>query len=354
MTSLLRAARWAAVFAAIPSLAHGQSEHRALTGDRISIYNLAGHLSVKAGSGSQVGVDIVRGGRDASQLKIVTGDIRGTQSLRVIYPSNQIVYSTANNRSRTQLHVNSDGTFDDQDGDRDWGRGTDRVEIRDSGNGLEAHADLVVSVPKGQRLAVHWGVGEAEVTNVDGDLRVSVAASRVTSTHTSGRLALLTGSGGVDVSDAQGDVELATGSGGVVLRGIHGENLDIETGSGRVRGEAVDVRSLKAEVGSGGLQLSHVKAARVTVDAGSGGTELAFESEVSDLAVDAGSGGVTLHLAANQSGDVDIRTGSGGVESDFPVQTTRIERGALHGHIGTGTGRIKVEAGSGGVRLLKN
>ena len=328
-----------------------QTEHRALTGDRVSIYNLAGRLRVQAVSGNQVSVDVTRGGRDASRLKLLTGEIRGWQSLRVAYSADEIVYPEMGRRSRTQLRVNADGTFDD-DGDS-WRR-DDRVEIRDSGSGLEAHADMVVGVPKGQRIAIHWGAGEAQIANVDGDLRVSVAASRVTSEHTRGKLSLETGSGSVAVTDAQGDVTLDTGSGGVTLNGVHGENLDVDTGSGSVRGGDVDVRSLKIDVGSGGLQLDRIRASRVAVDAGSGATELGFLAAVDDLSVDAGSGGVTLHLPAAQGGDVDIETGSGGIDSDFAVQTTRIEHNRLRGRIGGGNARIKIESGSGHVRLLKN
>jgi lia operon protein LiaG len=354
MTLLLRRARWTALLATLPALASAQSEHRALSGDRVSIYNLVGELKVRPTAGSQVTVDVTRGGHDAGKLKLETGDVRGWQALRVIYPSDQIVYPNLARRSRSTLRVNADGTFNDDDHDGDSRRGAGRVEIRDSGSGLEAHADLVVNVPKGQRVAIHWGVGVTDIANVDGDLRVSVASARVTSNHTSGRLTLDTGSGEVDVADAQGDVRLDTGSGGLTLRNVHGENLDVDAGSGNVQASDIDVRSLKIDVGSGGLRIDRVKASRVTVDAGSGSTELGFLSTIDDLTVDAGSGGITLRLPANQGGAIDVTTGSGGIQSDFAVQTTRIARNHLAGRIGQGDGRIRIESGSGAVRLLKN
>jgi lia operon protein LiaG len=328
-----------------------QTERRSISGDRVAIYNLAGRLRVQAGSGNEVVVEITRGGHDASQLKLATGVIRGAQTLRVIYPSDRIVYSDLDRRSRTTMRVNEDGTFDDGNDGRDSGR--DRVEIRDSGSGFEAHADLVVSVPKGQRASVHWGVGEATVSNVDGDLHVSVGAGRLTSEHTRGALSLDTGSGGLTVTDAQGDVRLDTGSGGVTLTGIHGDALGVDAGSGSVRGTDVDVKTLKVDVGSAGLRLDRVKAPRVSVDAGSGTTSLELLSPVDRLDVDAGSGGVTIRLPASQGAEVDIETGSGGIESDFAVQTTRIERNHMRGRFGDGRGSIKIEAGSGGVRLIK-
>jgi lia operon protein LiaG len=338
----------------LPAVLFAQSERHTLGGDRVAIYNLAGKLRVQAGSGSQVVVDVTRGGHDAAQLRVQQGDVRGYDALRVIYPSDHIVYPLLGYRGRTQMRVNSDGTFDDGDHDL-WGWGNrNRVEIRDAGSGLEAFADMVVSVPKGQHIALHWGVGEAVVSNVDGDIHVSVAASRVTAEHTRGTLKLDTGSGGVSVTDAQGDVTLDTGSGGVSVNGVHGETLLIDTGSGEIRGGDIDVKTLKMDVGSGGLRLDRIKAARVSADAGSGGVELGFLAAVSDLTAEAGSGGVTIHLPASQNADVDIETGSGGVDSDFAISTSRFARNRVHGTIGEGGARIRIEAGSGTVRLVKN
>jgi hypothetical protein len=336
--------------------AHGaslaaQTEHHTISGDRISIYNLAGTLRVQAGSGAQVGVDITRRGRDAAQLKIATGDVRGYNSLRVVYPADRIVYPEMRSRGRTQLRVNEDGTFDDNEGG--WFNRRDQVEITAYGSGLEAYADMTLSVPRGQRLVVHWGVGQATVSNVDGDIRVSVAAASVTSEHTRGRLGLDTGSGSVSVTDAQGDVTLDTGSGGVTLNGVRGESLMMDTGSGSISGGDVDVRTLKADVGSGGLRLDRVKAHLVNVDAGSGGVDLQLDTVVDDLSVETGSGGVSLRVPAAQGGIVDIDTGSGGIQTDFPVSMTRFQRNHINGRIGEGSARIRIEAGSGTVRLLK-
>jgi lia operon protein LiaG len=347
----IRAIAFGALVASAPMAARAQTEHRNLSGDRVAVYNLAGRVRVQGATGTQVTVDITRGGRDAAKLKIEGGDVRGWNSLRVVYPSDRIVYPEWQSRGRTQMHVNSDGTFDDDD--RGWSD-RDRVEIRSSGDGLEAHADLTIGVPKGQRVSVHWGVGDATVSNVDGDLRVSVSAASVTSEHTSGRLTLDTGSGSVSVSDAQGEVKLDTGSGTVTIAGIKGETLDIDTGSGSVRGHDVDAKMLKIDVGSGGVSLDRITSPRVSVDAGSGRTELGFVRPVDDLAIDAGSGGVTIRLPAAQGADVDIETGSGGIDSDFAVQTTRIARNHLRGQIGDGKARIKIESGSGTVRLIKN
>jgi hypothetical protein len=125
----------AAVFVLIAAAnAAAQAERRTLSGDRVAIYNLAGKVRVQAGSGSQVVVDVTRGGRDGGQLKLASGDLRGWESLRVIYPADRIVYPEMGYRSRTQMTVNSDGTFDDGNHDRGF-FSRDRVEISASGSG---------------------------------------------------------------------------------------------------------------------------------------------------------------------------------------------------------------------------
>jgi lia operon protein LiaG len=331
-----------------------QTERRSISGDRVAIYNLAGELRVQPGTGSEVVVEITRGGHDASQLKLATGVIRGAQTLRVMYPSDRIVYSNMNRRSQATLRVNGDGTFDDGDNNRDSFRRGDRVEIRDSGSGLEAHADLVVSVPKGQRATVRVGVGEATIANVDGDLHVSVSAGHLSAEHTRGLLSLDAGSGGLTVTDAQGDVMLDAGSGGVTITGVRGDALGVDAGSGSVHGSDIDVKTLKVDVGSGGLRLDRVKAPHVDVDAGSGRTSLDILTVVDHLDIESGSGGVDVRLPGTQSAEIDIETGSGGIDSDFAVQTTRMQRNHIHGKIGDGRGSIKIEAGSGGVRLIKS
>jgi len=127
----------------------------------------------------------------------------------------------------------------------------------------------------------------------------------------------------------------------------------MDTGSGSIRGGDIDVSDLKADVGSGGVHLERVRASRVNVDAGSGGTELELLTPVDDMKVESGSGGVTVRLPANLGATVDLETGSGGIDTDFSVQVTKFEQHHIVGRIGNGRGRIKIEAGSGQVRLLR-
>lgn len=332
---------------------HAQAERHALSGESVAIYNLAGKLSVEPGRGSDVMVEVTRGGRDARQLRVEEGRIAGRETLRVIYPSDRVVYPELERGERTNISVRDDGTWGDSHSRDNSDRERNRVEISGSGSGLEAYADVRVLVPRGQKIMIHHAVGDARITMIDADLSVDVARSDITAERTRGHLSLDTGSGSVSVTDAQGVVDLNTGSGSVTISGVKGDALRMDTGSGSIRGGDIDVADLKADVGSGGVKLERIRAARVDVDAGSGGTELELLSSIEQLKVDAGSGGVTIRLPSSLSADVDIETGSGGIDTDFAVQVTRFEQRHMVGRIGDGRGRIRIESGSGHVRLLR-
>ena len=326
-------------------------DRRTLAGSDIAVYNIAGVMRVEGGTGGDVSVEVTRGGRDGSKLQIATGPIRGRETLRVIYPDRRILYKQSDRgwNSRTTLRVDDDGTFND-DRSRD-GRSVDIVE---SGDGLDAYADVRVVVPRGKRVSVYLGVGEAKIENVEGDLYVDVSSAPVTATRTRGKLSLDTGSGEVRVTDAQGEIDLDTGSGSVEVSNIRGPRLTMDTGSGRVRGSDVVVDEIELDTGSGSVRLGQVQSKRITLDSGSGSVELDLRADVESVRIDSGSGGVTLGIPESLGAEIRIDTGSGGIDTDIPVQVKKAERNYLSGTIGDGKGEIVIETGSGGVRLRRS
>ena len=329
------------------------TDQRTVKGAEVAIYNLVGRMKALPGTGDAVIVEITRGGRDASKLKIETGAIRGRETLRIVYPDDRIVYPEMRGRSRTTVNARPDGTFSDGGNWNEW-RDRDQVEIRGYGDGLEAYADVTVRVPKGQKIELFLAVGRMEVQNVDGDLFVDVGAADVDVSGTKGALSLDTGSGRVTVRDVTGNVSLDSGSGGLSVDRMKGGTLNIDSGSGGIEGNDIEVAELNADVGSGGLRLYRVKSPIVTAETGSGGITLELLTDVQRLKVETGSGGATIRVPATLSAEIDAETGSGGFSTDFEVTTRRVGRNHISGRIGDGKGRISIEAGSGSVRLLKN
>jgi hypothetical protein len=339
--------------------AAAQTEHRTLAGSSIAIYDLAGRVQVEQGAGSEVVVEITRGGHDAKKLTIDVGELRGRNTLRVRFPDDDIVYPDLGRWSSSDFRVNSDGTWgggdrDDRDdrGDHWWGG--HRVRIKGGGSGTEAWADLRILVPSGKDVAVYIGVGELGATHVSADLRLSASSGRVTVRDTKGNLVAATGSGGVDVRGANGDdVRISAGSGSITANDVGGKRLRVSTGSGGVTGSGLSSDDLDVSAGSGSIRVDDARAPRVRLNSGSGGIRVGFASPVKSLDASTGSGGVTVTLPGAVNAEVDVSTGSGGIDSDFPVQVNRMERNRLRGQIGDGSGHIRIRSGSGSVHLRK-
>jgi lia operon protein LiaG len=338
----------------LPVLSAQQVERYPLEGDEVAIYNLAGEIRVEPGTGP-VTIEATRGGADAAKLKVLQGEVDDRQTLRFVYPADRIQYARLGSGSSTQLRVKDNGTFGDQDQDEDHPRKPEgrRVTIARSG-GLDAYADLRVAVPSGKRVSVYLAVGKASVTNVEGELSVYVSSAPVTASGTRGDLDIDVGSGTVQVTQARGNLTIDTGSGSVGLSDIRGESVSIETGSGGVTASDLRSNDLSVETGSGDIQVSSLIAPQVSLQTGSGSVAADLGGEVWNVSVETGSGDITLKAPPTLGAEVDIETSSGDIETDFEVAVTHHARDHMTGRIGDGRGKIAIETGSGGIKLVKS
>jgi hypothetical protein len=324
-----------------------------LAGNEVGIYDLVGQVTVRGGSGSNVVVEVSRIGRDAGRLKVETGELRGRPTLRVLFPEDHIVYRSLGRGSNTKFSIRDDGTWG-HDGDHHWrGREDRQITVRGDGDGLEAAADLRITIPVGKRVDVFVGVGRVDVSNVDGDLRVDAASADIASKATKGSLHLDTGSGDVRVDDADGALDIDTGSGDVALSGFRNGQLKIDTGSGTVTASNLEAHDLQIDTGSGDIRLDNVVTPRLELDTGSGSVRAELRSSPELVSVETGSGDVILRLPATASATVELDTGSGDLTVEFPLQLIKKSESNLRGKIGDGQGRITIETGSGDISLLK-
>jgi lia operon protein LiaG len=330
-----------------------QSERRTLSGREVSVYNLVGEVMVEPGSGSGVVVEVTRRGRDADRLRVVVEDVRGRNTLRVVYPDDDIVYTGSRRNSgnwNSEFSLNDDGTWG---GNSRW-NDRRRIRVKSRGDGVEAWADLRVLVPTGTTIDVNLGVGNLDARNVNADLRLDVASAKVTATGTRGRLSIDAGSGGIEVRDVNAEtLELDTGSGSVLFSNVTGGMCNIDTGSGGVTGERITCDDFKVDAGSGSIRLDDVRSPTTSVESGSGGVRVNLLSAPRSLSVETGSGSVVVGLPSGVGAELDVQTGSGSITSDFDVQTNRFDRNHLRGRIGNGTGRIRIDTGSGSVQLRR-
>ena len=338
-----------AALVAFPAISPAQqTEQRTMQGDRVAIHNLVGTIRAEAGTGSQVVVDITRNGPDASELRLQESSRDGTRILAVVFPGERIIYPAMGRGSSTTMSVSSDGIFGGGDRDRR------RIRVTGTGDGFEAHADLRVRIPRGQTISLHLGVGDVSVTNVEGNLMIDVAAADVTTEGTSGVLALDAGSGRATVRNARGRIALDLGSGPVSLADVDASTILVDAGSGSITGTGLTARELSLDTGSGNVELASVSAETVMLDAGSGNIDVELSTALRSLSVDAGSGNITVRVPENIGATIEAETGSGGIDVDLPLQVRRMSRDHMSGTIGNGQAQVRIDAGSGRIRIVKS
>lgn len=322
-----------AILLALPAVLPAQqaSGTYRVAGSHFAVYNLVGSVSVVAGSGNELAVGVTARGADAAELRVASGELRGRQTFRVIYPDADIVYPELGPHSETQLQVRDDGTFDDG-----YGRGRD-VRIRGSGSGTHASADLELRVPAGQALDVYLAAGKVTVRNVKGNLSVDVGAADV------------------DVDGLTGDFALDAGSAPVRLAHIKGGSLSLDTGSGMIAASDVSATSISLDSGSGDVTLDGVTSPALSLDTGSGDVTLRLDADVDRLSLDSGSGSVTIYAPADLGAELSVDGGSGDVDVQLPLtnRSQDEDEDGLRGTLGDGRGRITIDSGSGDVRILK-
>ena len=334
-------------YGAFPAEGAGQEEHR-VRGNEVSVYNLAGQVEVVPGSGSEVVVQVIRGGSDAGQLEIGVEEVDGRQALVIAYPADEVTYPELGRNSKTQVRVRRDGSF--------FGGGTSintrEVTISGSGDGMEAWADLRIAVPQGQDFALFLAVGESELRELDGTVLIDAGSGAVRALACEGELSIDTGSGAVTVEGFQGDLWVDTGSGAVEINDVHGEDVVVDTGSGAVHGSGVTAGSIGVDTGSGEIVLRGVSAPQVILDTGSGSVEVELLADVDELEIDTGTGSVTIWVPSSLGAEVEMDTGSGGIDMDVPIEIEVAKRDRVRGILGDGNGSIHVDTGSGAIRII--
>lgn len=349
----MRLASLALLGLALP-LAAQDARTYTLAGESVAIYNIAGQVTVTGGGrGGAVTVAVARAGDDAGKLTVETGEIRGRATLRVLYPEDRIIYSALGRGSNSTFHIREDGTWGYSDDGRGRSREGRRVTVRGDGDGLEASADLQITIPEGKRAAVYLAVGRIVATNLNGEIRLDAMSGDISARGTRGRLDIDTGSGNIELTDAAGIISLDTGSGDVTVTSVREGNLTIDTGSGSVVATGIVAGRLEVETGSGDVRVDGARAPVTSLETGSGSVRLTLEGGVDQLTVETGSGDVYVRLPEAVSAMVDLETGSGDFDLAIPLTLVRKSEDQLQGRLGEGRGRIQIETGSGDITLAR-
>jgi hypothetical protein len=157
-----------------------------------------------------------------------------------------------------------------------------------------------------------------------------------------------TGSGGITDDGVGVNAKLTTGSGGIHVTGLQG-SFEVGTGSGSIYAEQTGIGNVEAQTGSGSIELKNLHGG-LHAQTGSGGIKVSGTPS-DPWRLITGSGGVEL-WTGGAAFTLDAETGSGGVHSDRDIVTQgSLDRHHVAGKIGGGGPVVRIETGSGSIRI---
>jgi len=238
-----------------------------------------------------------------------------------------------------------------------------RAWFRKSDESAQELVEQIVANPpielEDGQLRVGYLKGRAFKRNISISYEITVPADTRVKTNTgsgsqtiSGVAEILeadSGSGSVKVADISGAVAANTGSGSIRAEGVAGAFIG-DTGSGSIYLEQTAPGDVKASTGSGKIELHNIEGA-LHARAGSGRIQVDGQQDGTwDL--DTGSGSVQIDLPADAAFELDVESGSGSIVVDHPVLVQgKISKRHLRGEVRGGGDLLKIDTGSGGVRI---
>jgi DUF4097 and DUF4098 domain-containing protein YvlB len=181
-------------------------------------------------------------------------------------------------------------------------------------------AKLIASVPASSNIVANSGDGSIDVEGITGNID------------------LRSGDGSIRARELKGELRVHTRDGSIRLEGVEGV-LDVDTGDGAVVASGT-FTAVRARTGDGS----------VTVQAAPG------SAAVNDWNITSGDGSVTLELPDGFGGELDARTGDGGIRlDDLPVAalSRARDRNTLQGTLGPGGRTVRVRTGDGSITLRR-
>jgi Putative adhesin len=156
------------------------------------------------------------------------------------------------------------------------------------------------------------------------------------------------GSGDIQDDGVGDNAKLNTGSGSIHATGLHG-SFKVETGSGDIYAEQTGEGDVRAQTGSGRIELKEIHGG---LHAGTGSGDIKISGSPSgDWKLETGSGSIEF-WPGNTDFVLDASTGSGSVHTDHEMTVQgSFDRHHITGKIGGGGPTVRIETGSGDVRI---
>ena len=316
------------------SVAQAEDETFALTADgSVSVDNAAGETVIHAWDKEEVRMITTRKGSGAEDIEIIIDAGKDYLKIETEYP----LFSWFRNpRVNYELWVPEGATL--------------RITASSGNIDVEGQrSDVRANASSGSiELADIWGAIDTGTSS--GSIRVEDSKGDIIARASSGSIKIL----GVEATEGElNDVRVGASSGSIVLKDIEA-NIDAETSSGGINIDNSQ-GNISASCSSGSIRIVEAQGAIESLKTSSGKIYVELEEvyeDASQMSIQSSSGDISLFLPADIDAEVDIRTTSGQISTDFRISVEgTMERNELQGTIGAGGILIRLRATSGDVSL---
>jgi DUF4097 and DUF4098 domain-containing protein YvlB len=198
--------------------------------------------------------------------------------------------------------------------------------------------DLEARVPN-----LHWNLNfsrrslhiELRVPR-EADLNIRTADGSVETDNNVGVVNIRTGDGSIRASRVKGDIRLSTGDGRIDATGLDGR-LDATSGDGHIQIEG-RLDSLNLQTSDGSIDARLLRGSRMS----------------NGWNIRTGDGNLTLQLPEGFQADIDLHTGDGRINMDYPVVSSgKASASELRGRLNGGGPLLTAHTGDGSIHILK-
>lgn len=288
---------------------------------RFTLSNIAGDITITAGSGDEVSIDAVKRTRgDKSELE-------------------RVQITVDDRAGRVDVRTEHDGQYRDRD---DRGRRSDHVSV-----------DYTVTVPAAASVDLHSVSGTIKVTGIHGSLRSETISGNVTIVDAPKLEAAKTVSGDVSLSgiSTDGDISASSVSGNVRAKGLKARGLDVGSVSGDIAITDAACERLSVKTVSGSVEYGGgiARSGRYEINTHSGTVRLMLANPAGfELTANSFSGSIRSELPLTIGGDSARRN-----DSDSRNRRGGNDSHSMRATFGDGSATLFVRTFSGDIVIAK-
>lgn len=223
-----------------------------------------------------------------------------------------------------------------------------RIVRPDASNSGTARINYTIEVPAKTEVRIRTGSGDASLEGIDGPVNADTGSGDVQVSKIRQRVDISVGSGDISARELEGDLSANARSGDMTADSVKGD-LRVETSSGDIRIHRPSGKII-ARATSGDVEISGISA-DLRVNTSSGDCRITGDPAPGAIwEVETRSGEALLDVSSRASFLLTAHSRSR-IQRDVEMSVEEESRHDLRGRVGKGEARVRVETGSGRIRI---